>query len=185
MKINWVFILSILIIGSSLFVFFSCEKIKLFPNTTSSFKIESDSITFAIIGDYGESGEPELRVSQLVKSWSPDFILTLGDNNYPDGKLSTIKENISDYYSDYIYNPDAPLGFQCKGISDEEQLNRFFPTLGNHDSYSSNNALPYLAFFSLPEKETYYDFQWGAVHFFTIHSGKNGEANCCDSEQAI
>lgn len=170
---------------SVFFVFISCNKIELSLNTIESFQIESDSITFAIIGDYGDSGDPELQVSKLVKSWSPDFILTLGDNNYNNGKLSTIKKNITDYYGDYIYNPDAPSKYRCNGKAFDEQLNRFFPTLGNHDSKSLQNAQPYLTYFSLPNKETYYDFQWGAVHFFSIHSGATGDATCCDSEQAI
>lgn len=182
-------IFSILILTSGIIftitIFFSCQKNQLAINKIESFQIESDSITFAIIGDYGESGQPEFEVSELVKSWLPDFILTLGDNNYADGKLSTIKKNITDYYGDYIYNPDAPMEYRCNGVAFDEQLNRFFPTLGNHDSYNINNAQPYLTFFSLPDKETYYDFKWGPVHFFSIHSGKNGEATCCDSEQAI
>lgn len=163
----------------------SCSYIDLDFNNTSTFEIEIDSTTFAIIGDYGEAGEPALKVSELVKTWSPDFILTLGDNNYPDGKLKTIQANISDYYGDFIYNLDAPDGYRCTGRANDEEKNRFFPSIGNHDYYNSNSIQPYLSFFSLPEKETYYEFKWGPVHFFALNSGRNGEANCCDSEQAV
>jgi len=37
---------------------------------------------FAAIGDYGKSGVNELAVADYVKSWNPDFIITLGNNNY-------------------------------------------------------------------------------------------------------
>jgi hypothetical protein len=172
-----------------LFVFLlicsTCEKIDLEPNQGAPIVIESDSISFAVIGDYGDAGTAELLVAELVKSWSPDFIITLGDNNYDNGTLSTIKKNITVYYGDYIYNFDAPETYQCDGKAFEDKTNRFFPTLGNHDSRNINNAQPYLFYFSLPGKETYYDFEWGPVHFFTIHSGENGEASCCKSEQAI
>lgn len=168
-----------------LFSFSACKKIELSPNTTKTFEIESDSITFAIIGDFGQAGEPARKVSEMVKSWDVDFIVTMGDNNYGDGELSTIKENISQYYCDFIYNPDAPDELVCTGAAASEQLNRFFPTLGNHDAYNSQNIEPYLAYFTLPGKEVYYDFKWGPVHFFSIYSGKNGEAVCCESEQAV
>jgi len=177
-------ILKLGLILISIPVFQSCSKVDLPINETKSFAIESDSITFAIIGDFGEAGKPALEVSELVKSWTPDFIITLGDNNYNDGKLSTIEENISQYYCDFIYNPDAPEKYRCNGEAAREQINRFFPTLGNHDAYSLQNIEPYLTFFTLPEKEVYYEFQWGAVHFFSIYSGEKGEASCCDSEQA-
>ena len=106
-----------------------CNKLELIPNSTKTFKIDSDEITFAVIGDYGEAGDPAYQVSELVKSWSPDFILTLGDNNYDDGKLKGIKENISAYYCDFIYNPDAPFEYQCKGLAAQEKQNRIFPNL--------------------------------------------------------
>ncbi len=47
---------------------------------------QTERITFAVIGDYGLAGQPLLDVSNLVKGWNPDFIVTLGDNNYPNGQ---------------------------------------------------------------------------------------------------
>lgn len=38
---------------------------------------QSDRITFAVIGDYGLAGQPLLDVSNLIKSWNPDFIVTV------------------------------------------------------------------------------------------------------------
>jgi len=42
------------------------------------------SMVFAIIGDYGDDGDSR-AVSELIKGWEPDFIITTGDNNYSDG----------------------------------------------------------------------------------------------------
>ncbi|MEL6924224.1 MAG: metallophosphoesterase [Bacteroidota bacterium] len=163
----------------------ACAKSDTGPAQAVAFKVQTSvPFSFAIIGDYGEAGTPARRVSELVQSWSPEFIITLGDNNYDDGKLSSIKDNISQYYCDYIYNPDAPKDFQCAGRAAQEQLNRFFPTLGNHGYYNARKAAPYLSFFTLPNRESYYDVQWGPVHLFSINSGADGEAGCCDSEQA-
>ena len=39
-------------------------------------------IRFAVLGDYGLAGQPLTDVSNLIKSWNPDFVITTGDNNY-------------------------------------------------------------------------------------------------------
>jgi glucose/arabinose dehydrogenase len=130
---------------------------------------------FAVIGDYGFSGPDESAVSNLVKSWKPEYIITTGDNNYPDGAASTIDANIGQYYQNYIkpYNGSYGLG---------SDINRFFPTLGNHD-YVTTGATPYLNYFTLPGNERYYDFVKGNVHFFAINSNTN-EADGYSSSSA-
>src|SRR5690349_1319159 len=40
------------------------------------------TVRFAVIGDYGEAGQPEHDVATLVHSWTPDFVVTVGDNSY-------------------------------------------------------------------------------------------------------
>src|SRR5688572_12594386 len=42
------------------------------------------SVRFATIGDFGNNSTAEADVANLVKSWNPDHIIALGDNNYPD-----------------------------------------------------------------------------------------------------
>src|SRR5437879_4454765 len=72
------------------------------------------------------AGQPELNVSNLVRSWSPDFILTTGDDNYPLGEASTIDANIGQYYHDFIFPYTGSYGAGAT-------TNRFYPSLGNHD----------------------------------------------------
>ena len=86
--------------------------------------LETETITFAVIGDYGLDGPDELDVANLVKSWNPDFIITTGDNNYMDGSASIIDQNIGKYYHEFIGNYQGDYG---EGSS----INRFFPSLGN------------------------------------------------------
>lgn len=117
---------------------------------------------FAAIGDYGYASASEADVAQLVKSWNPDCVITLGDNNYDQGAASTIDANIGQYYHDFI----APYrGRYGSGAA----TNRFFPALGNHDTYTGAGQ-PYLAYFSLPGNGRYYDFVRGQVHFFVLNS---------------
>ncbi len=120
------------------------------------------ALRFAVIGDYGLAGEPAEDVANLVKRWQPDLIITTGDNNYPDGAAETIDLNVGQYYHEYIapYHGDYGAG---------AEINRFFPTLGNHD-WNTNQAQPYLDYFELPGNERYYDFTWGPVHFFALSS---------------
>ncbi len=119
-------------------------------------------IRFAVIGDYGIAGQPEADVAALVKSWNPDFIITVGDNNYSTGSTATIDENIGQYYHSYIY---PYLGSYGAGAT----TNKFFPILGNHD-WETPNAQPYLNYFTLPGNEHYYDFVKGPIHFFALDS---------------
>jgi len=135
-----------------------------------SVDVVADSVLFAIIGDYGKAGENEEAVANMVKTWEPDFILTTGDNNYQYGQYATLKENIGQYYCDYIYNFDAPEEYQCQGRAMEEGLNRFFPSPGNHDELGPYELEPYLNYFSLPGEELSYAFTWGDVAFYSINS---------------
>ncbi len=120
---------------------------------------------FGLIGDFGNSGPNELAVANLVKSWNPEAIVTVGDNNYNDGGADTIDANIGQYYQEYIgnyrgsYGPGSPT-------------NRFFPSLGNHDVRTANGQ-PYFDYFTLPGNERYYDFVWGDVHFFALNSNSS------------
>lgn len=130
---------------------------------------ETSETVFAFIGDYGHEGAPAQAVADMVKSWQPEFIVTSGDNNYSGGNLWAMRSNISQYYGDYIYNPDAPQGYRCTGQADLDAENRFFPSPGNHD-YEADINNNYLKFFTLSGNERRYDFRKGAVHFFSMDS---------------
>jgi len=138
------------------------------PPSAASNSIASQSLAlagtvrFAATGDYGSSSSNELAVANLIKSWNPDFIITLGDNNYPDGAASTIDSRIGQYFHDYI---SPYTGSYTPGGT----TNRFFPALGNHD-WVTAGALPYLNYFSLPNNERYYSFIQGPVEFFSMDS---------------
>lgn len=119
-------------------------------------------IRFAVIGDYGSSGPALQAVADLIKSWDVDFIITTGDNNYPSGWAATIDRNIGQYFHEFIYPYDGEYG-------PGSDVNRFFPSLGNHD-WDTPLAGPYLDYFTLPGNERYYDFVWGPVHFFALDS---------------
>lgn len=125
------------------------------------------SVKFAVVGDYGADNTSEGDVADEIKSWNPEFITTLGDNNYSDGAASTIDANIGKYYHDYIYPYKGTYG-----AGSPNSTNRFFPTLGNHD-WHATGAKPYLDYFTLPGNERYYTFTKGPVQFFMLDSDPN------------
>lgn len=126
---------------------------------------EPASIVFAAIGDYGSNDSNELDVSNLVKSWNPEFIITLGDNNYADGEASTIDASIGKYYREFIYPYRGTYGGGAG-------TNKFWPCIGNRDwdNQTGPKLQPYLDYFTLPNNERYYDFVRGPVHFFALDS---------------
>lgn len=130
--------------------------------TPSPTATEIPPVRFAVIGDYGLAGDAEKGVANMVLGWAPDFILTTGDNNYPDGAADTLDENVGQYFHTYIF----PYLGEYGGGAD---INRFFPTLGNHD-WNTEKGQAYLDYFTLPGNERYYEFTWGLLHFFALDS---------------
>jgi hypothetical protein len=121
-----------------------------------------DVTRFAAIGDFGAMGDAERRVAELVLGQQPEFVITLGDNNYPTGSADTIDVNIGRFYSSLIAPYKGHFGPGAKE-------NRFFPSLGNHD-WMTAGARPYLDYFTLPGNERYYELERGNAHVFSIDS---------------
>ncbi len=134
------------------------------PSETTTFTPEPTAapVVFAAIGDYGSGDQNEGDVAALINSWKPDFIITLGDNNYPNGAADFMDQAVGQFFHSYIYPYKGSFG-------EGADTNRFFPSLGNHDLHT-DNAQPYYDYFTLPGNERYYDFTWGPVHLFALDS---------------
>jgi hypothetical protein len=140
-------------------------------------------LTFAVIGDYGIGGPftsavppGPAGVSRIIHERNPDFIITTGDNNYEDGLGGTIDDHIGRLYSDFIGNYTG-------GYGTGSAINRFWPSLGNHDIGSGLDG--YLRYFTLPSNERYYDVAVGPVHLFAVNSDPSEpDGVTSDSKQA-
>lgn len=117
-------------------------------------------VIFAALGDYGSGEQAEADVAKLILSWHPDFIITLGDNNYPNGAADHIDAAIGQFFHGFISPYTGSYGAGA-------EENRFFPSLGNHD-LMSDQGKPYYDYFTLPGDERYYDFVWGPLHLFAL-----------------
>jgi hypothetical protein len=121
----------------------------------------------AVIGDFSSDTQiaPTRDVANLVKSWSPDAVVTVGDNNYPDGGADTIDANIGQWYQQFIYPYSGKYG-----AGSADGVNHFWPAVGNHDWTPTGSVKPYTDYFTLPNNERYYDVQIGNVGVFVIDS---------------
>ena len=132
-------------------------------------------VRFAMIGDYGkQNGDfaDEGKVPEFVKSWDPDFIVTLGDNAYSDHNdhQNAFQVDALDFYGDYIKSSaEDPKG----------EATRFFPALGNHDYHAAGSGVfparvkAYEAAFAVPEGpggHQFYELARGPVRFFVLDS---------------
>lgn len=134
-----------------------------------------------MIGDYGDTSSAtcntdsncssrEKDVANMVKSWNPEFIVTLGDNNHSDNPAGD-DQYIGQYYHDYI---GAYAGAYGAGAGPDLASNKFWPAPGNHDwceTTGINSLTHYTNYFTLPTgsgNERYYEFVKGDVRFFML-----------------
>ena len=95
-------------------------------------------MTVAVIGDYGGCGigtdacGPERRIAELVHSWRPSAIVTVGDNSYPEGFCEEVIAAQQPYREDIV-------------------ARRFYPTPGNHD-YGSGSYQCSADYFGRPNE---------------------------------
>lgn len=135
----------------------------------------------ALIGDYGKNGSVNtLAVSQLVKSWNPKRIVTLGDNSYSSNYLDD--RDIGQFYSQFIRVYKG--SYRWNGyLSGSQDSSRFIPTLGNHDGYAYTLNYWYDYFGSAIDlvkssgNRRYYNVKIGGMIEFFICNSAYGSAH--------
>jgi hypothetical protein len=136
------------------------------------------SLRIAAFGDFGVDNKDEADAAALVKSWSPDHVITLGDDNYPSGGADTIDKNIGKYFHEFIGGYQGSYGAGSAS-------NRFWPSPGNHD-WVATGLKPYTDYFTLPGNERYYDVDLGLVHLYAMDSDSHEpDGNTASSKQAL
>jgi formylglycine-generating enzyme required for sulfatase activity len=119
-----------------------------------------------VVGDSGWGNAAAEAVREAYAGWvgtgHTALWLMLGDNAYPVGTELDYQRNLFEIYAELLSR--AVL----------------WPTLGNHDLYTSPQVWPYLSAFTLPAAgeaggvasgtEKYYAFDWANVHFVVLDS---------------
>jgi len=132
---------------------------------------KGDSLQFAVIGDWGDNcclPSCTRFVAGMIQRWAGqwplDFIITTGDNFYPDGGPDALAKNMAAY--DWIDPMPVP-----------SQTPHFFPTLGNHDLYDGTCGGPYLNYFRYlgngsSKNARYYSYSipGGLVDLFSLNA---------------
>jgi len=122
------------------------------------------AIRYAAVGDFGESTSTQ-AVAALITGWNPDFVITVGDNNYSGSSTVAAWDNeVGQYYGQFAHYPGGSTSAYAPG----PDTNDFFPLLGNHDWDAGITG--WYDYFELPGNERYYEFVRGPVHFFAIDS---------------
>jgi hypothetical protein len=118
-------------------------------------------LRFAVVGDFGTNSSRELAVANMIASWKPEVVVTVGDNNYSLA-ADSYDRNVGQYYHQFI---SPYLGVYGGGAVE----NQFFPAIGNHD-WDIAGGTAYTDFFELPGNERYYEIDRGPVHFVFLDS---------------
>jgi hypothetical protein len=87
----------------------------------------------------------------MIESWHPDFVLTVGDNAYPQGSPDLLDRDIFDPYAAVM------------------RESAWFPALGNHDVKADGGRAELDAFHSLGS-ERWYRFTWGNAAVVVLDS---------------
>jgi hypothetical protein len=107
--------------------------------------------TFAVVGDFGSGTQDENAVASMIESWHPDFVLTVGDNAYPQGAPELLDRDIFDPYAAVM------------------RESAWFPALGNHD-VAADGGKPELEAFHSLGSERWYRFTWGNAAVVVLDS---------------
>ena len=148
--------------------------------TVRTFPEHASKLTFLLLGDYGTGKRPQYRLAEAMQkefarraqSDSPiRFVLTTGDNIYPDRVFGLLPYNNGSSDRDWGPKIFKPYEAIRKNIP-------FYPAAGNHDIPAmqpepNGEPGPYLDNFFLPTEDSlpYYTFSYGGlVDFFAIDS---------------
>jgi predicted phosphodiesterase len=130
---------------------------------TSILGSPSNKTRFAVIGDFGTGGSDQFNVANLMfrehKSTALDFVLTVGDNIYPNGSGKLFQRNFEEPFA---------------GLLNEKV--KFYATLGNHDVEAGLHDQLNYPLFNM-NGSRYYSISRGngLVDFFMLDSTDFGE----------
>jgi tartrate-resistant acid phosphatase type 5 len=95
------------------------------------------AIRFAVIGDFGQTFADQTfpldHVAAMIRSWNPDFVVSVGDNNYQLGLAATADVNIGKNFTGFVYPKTTEIPVEYPYPPGAPPYNRFIPCLGNHD----------------------------------------------------
>jgi hypothetical protein len=116
--------------------------------------LSGTTFSFAAIGDFGGNSTGELQNAQRINADATQFIQTVGDNIYPDGR----DPDFVNFYSDY----------------DNRLFKQFQPAFMHETFMTANGEKEYFGDgtfwrdFSLPNNEDWFSYDWGNAHILVL-----------------
>lgn len=117
-----------------------------------------EPVRFAVFGDSGYGGADQRAVYDQMQQVPFDLMLHTGDVAYEDGTRGELDAHFFRFYEPTL------------------RLISSFPMSGNHD-YRTASGEPFLRSFVLPdngmsveERDRWYSFDWGQVHFVALNT---------------
>jgi Carboxypeptidase regulatory-like domain/Calcineurin-like phosphoesterase len=126
---------------------------------TTAHASPATQMTLAVIGDYGclaltcveNATQAEPQVANLVHSWSPDAILTVGDNSYDNGTTAEIQADQQPYAADISAGRFYPVagihdwGQQCINSTYIQSSTAYFGRPAHYVAHLGGGLLDYFA----------------------------------------
>jgi tartrate-resistant acid phosphatase type 5 len=125
--------------------------------------------TVAVIGDFGFADAAEAAVASLVAEWSPDAVVSVGDDYYAEAGgtgLDRYDRTIGAYYCAFLHGAYAGARCPSGGTADE---NRFWSAAGNHD-YGAAGIDVYAGYLPFPGNKRWFSVRIGAAEMFILDS---------------
>jgi hypothetical protein len=112
------------------------------------------TFSFAAVGDFGGGSGQESQIANNIGGSDTQFVLTLGDNVYPDSADPDFTTTYFDF-DERLYKPyGTVMGKKTMWLAG-----------GNHEYYGDE------AFWEniwMPNNERWYSFDWGDAHFLVL-----------------
>jgi hypothetical protein len=122
--------------------------------TLATAALPGSTFSFAAVGDFGGGSSQETTIATNIANGGTPFLLTLGDNIYPDSQDPDFATTYFDFDARFYKPYAAAMSKQTFWIGG-----------GNHEYYGDE------AFWQniwMPNNERWYSYDWGDAHFLVL-----------------
>ena len=122
--------------------------------TFTTAALPGSTFSFAAVGDYGGGSAQETDVATNIANGGTQFVLTLGDNVYPDSQDPDFATTYFDFDARFYKQYTTVMGQQTLWMGG-----------GNHEYYGDE---AYWRIFWMPNNERWYSYDWGDAHILVL-----------------
>lgn len=118
----------------------------------------------AFVGDDGEVYTTTIALNNLIRNYDPQYVVGLGNHNYPSGAIATQQTTLRALWSSYV------------------EFNKFYAALGNID-LDTLNGQAHLQYLLQPNNGRYFNVSLGQfTELFVINSGIRSDGSIVEGD---